>query len=314
MLLIAKMANFVDKAGDDAEAESIKSGTSNKSANVCSALGGAFTNCFEFLSGNSVPPVPKVIIPDPGFEGSFTFTLKKRNFISSDYEAYQGQEAVEEARWLFVNKSGSIFKREARIDIENYIRGGNPEKPKQGQLLFSAGFDDKPRFTQALRQGGPLPICLRQCLRQCLANCLNGPDRRVALRFHTSSRSCTGMQFASGLPMGFVSDGRMWDNDSHYLSHSSLGLGRSYAATLFLNWTMQTSAVLSTETRGAHPSLQAWGQPIRLNVYACGTAIARYYQDEEPVYKTDDSGESRRVGVRRIWRRNVNEFVDAIQV
>ena len=48
---------------------------------------------------------------------------------AKDYVAYQGEDTSDDTKkWQFVNKSGSMFGGDAIIDIENFVRGGNPDK------------------------------------------------------------------------------------------------------------------------------------------------------------------------------------------
>ena len=81
----------------------------------------------------STPTAPDVIIPDPGETEACVFTLKSMGMMSKDYVAYQGADTSDDTKkWQFVNKTGSIFGwGGAEIDIENFVRGGNPEKVSQ---------------------------------------------------------------------------------------------------------------------------------------------------------------------------------------
>lgn len=69
-----------------------------------------------------------------------------------------------------------------------------------------------------------------------------------------------------------------------------------------MNWTMNTSASLRTETR-AIP-----GTALTLGVYAAGTAICRYFEVETPIYREEGEGANKRrvqVGTRKHWLRHV---------
>lgn len=108
-----------------------------------------------------------------------------------------------------------------------------------------------------------------------------------------------------------------WGNDDYYLGRRAGGWGRHYPVTLVINWTMQSEAVLSTTMRSG------WGVPIELSVYACGTAVARYWEEDVPIYEQrpcgppDENGyqptESVQVGTRREWRHDTDEYVDYTQ-
>ena len=39
-----------------------------------------------------------------------------------------------------------MFSSDCRVDLENFVRGGNPEKTSQGQVTWSAQFDSSPDF------------------------------------------------------------------------------------------------------------------------------------------------------------------------
>ena len=96
---------------------------------------------------NSAPTAPENIIPDPGEAEPCTFSLKSAGMMSSDYIAYQGEETSDkEKKWFFVNKTGSMWGGDAVIEIENFVRGGNPEKPNQGEISYRCAFDSSPNF------------------------------------------------------------------------------------------------------------------------------------------------------------------------
>lgn len=95
----------------------------------------------------STPDAPENIIPDPGEQEACQFSLKSAGMLSSDYLAYRGDGTDDkEQRWFFVNKTGSMWSGDAIIEIENFVRGGNPEKPKQGEVSWVCNFDSTPHF------------------------------------------------------------------------------------------------------------------------------------------------------------------------
>jgi len=215
---------------------------------------------------------PAVIIPDPGEDESCVFTIKSRGWMSYEYEVFQGGLPVDEThKWFYITREGTFWGGTSSLNLENYQRGNNPEKPMQGQVLWSAAFTT-PIFQQALRKPG--------------ANAL-------------------GLGLAVGLMVGGMnrrpSDGRRWGDDGFYTRSLSGG-----GPTLFINWTMQTMADLSSSMRAG------WGFPVRLRVYACGTAVARYR--EERIERTHNEGDGKtRREVSYEWRHDTREYVDSIQ-
>ena len=109
----------------------------------------------------------------------------------------------------------------------------------------------------------------------------------------------------TNLFMGFMGDMRHWNDHGHYMNHGHWA-SRDYNQTLLINWCMETEAVLSTTSR---PGV---GHPLKLKVYACGTAIARYYQVHTPVYE-DRNGQQVKVGERWQWEHTAQEYVDVVQ-
>ena len=74
-----------------------------------------------------------------------------------------------------------------------------------------------------------------------------------------------------------------WGDDHYYMGRG--GWDRDYVCTLFINWTMRSGATLTSAMR------TGWGFPVQIGVYAQGTAVARYYEVDVPVY------DQRQVGV-----------------
>mmetsp|Transcript_7284 Transcript_7284/g.30213 ORF Transcript_7284/g.30213 Transcript_7284/m.30213 type:complete len:311 (-) Transcript_7284:51-983(-) len=94
----------------------------------------------------STPTAPDVILDDPGEGEPCTFTLASTGTFSSDFTAYKGETTDPEAKWYFVNKTSG--RSGARVDIETFRRGGDPEHPNRGEILWSATFDGTPPFSQ----------------------------------------------------------------------------------------------------------------------------------------------------------------------
>lgn len=110
-------------------------------------------------STDNTPAVPEVIIPDPEFGESCEFTINRCGWsgTSRDHQAYRTHDAPKEMnRWLFLNKSGSKWGGKCKITVENFVRE-DPEKPKQGQILWEAHFVDTPFFqVSASSHGKPV--------------------------------------------------------------------------------------------------------------------------------------------------------------
>ena len=84
---------------------------------------------------------PAVIIPDPGEDESCVFTIKSRGWMSYEYEVFQGGLPVDEThKWFYITREGTFWGGTSSLNLENYQRGDNPEKPLQGQVLWSAAF------------------------------------------------------------------------------------------------------------------------------------------------------------------------------
>ena len=97
----------------------------------------------------STPDAPEIIIPDPGDTECCTFSVESAGMMSNDSIIYRGQDVDDkEQRWFFMNKTGSIFSGSAVIELENFLRGGNPDKPNQGEVMWTANFDSSPQFAK----------------------------------------------------------------------------------------------------------------------------------------------------------------------
>jgi len=76
---------------------------------------------------------------------------------------------------------------------------------------------------------------------------------------------------------------------------------------LYINWTLNTHALLRTETR------MGYGCDLKLGVFASGTAVARYYEVEERHEERNDEGQVTRVWYTKRWEHDVREYVDMVQ-
>ena len=162
--------------------------------------------------------------------------------------------------------------------MENFVRGLVEDDPNKGQVMWRADFRDAPAFQQQLRSMG-------------------SPYAPMAF-------------LGWGMDMGYSNPycGN-FGNDSYYMSHGS-GWGRTmYAHTMFINWTMRNSAVI-TSPQGLR---KGFGVPIEIGVFAQGTAVAQYWLEMKPIYETDAEGNRRQVGTRQEWERHTQEFVDFVQ-
>ena len=148
------------------------------------------------------------------------------------------------------------------------MRGLVADDPNKGQVMWRADFRDCAVFQQQLRSMG-------------------SPCAPMAFQGWGETLSDSN-PFA-----GF------FGNDDHYLSHGSQGWGHSnYRYTMVINWTMRSSAVLTSSSR------KGFGVPIEIGVFAQGTAVAQYYRDQDD----DDS-----IGVLCPWNHDTHEFVDFCQ-
>jgi hypothetical protein len=102
-------------------------------------------------SSEVVPEPPAVLIPDPTVSDVILCTVKK--FQNLDFIAYRGTTTSPTSQWFFINVTGSLFGGDATIDLENFKRGGNPEYPKKGEILWKAQFDSKPSFSRIWKVG-----------------------------------------------------------------------------------------------------------------------------------------------------------------
>jgi len=184
-------------------------------------------------------------MPDPGETEACTFSLKKAGMMSKDYIAYKGEETENDAdKWFFVNKTGSMWGGDCVVDIENFLRGGNPEKPNQGQISWHAEFNSTPEFQKQHK-----------------------------------APSTDFTRFTSWFTNGRVDlDGEEPDDEVYFQSG---GWGMADGGNRrVMKWSLNTNASITP----AGPRGQQFGQDgFTLNVFARGTSIADYdrVEDEE---------------------------------
>ena len=236
-------------------------------------MGNSATGGFCCCGCDVTPDVPEEIIPDPENGMPCEFTIERCGWsgFSRDYQAFRGLGDPEESnRWLFLNKTGSTFGGDCTIALENFIRE-KEDKPKEGQILWEASFVDTPYFQQYIRN-----------------------PEQAGFEFMMNE------MFDNGFG-GFMGRGNCWHDDNHFNNQG--GWDRDYVCTLVINWTLNTHATLRSETR------PGYGCDLKLGVFACGTAVARYFEVEEPI--RDEEGNV--TGYRRRWEHHTQEFVDQVQ-
>jgi len=114
---------------------------------VCLPLPPKNMGCCE-----SIPDAPEEIIPDPGEVEQCTFSVASMGMMSNDYVVYKGSESGDKnLRWFFLNKTGSMWNSGATVELENFVRGENEDKPNQGQVLWTATFDQSPTFEKQFK-------------------------------------------------------------------------------------------------------------------------------------------------------------------
>ena len=102
--------------------------------------------------GGSVPTAPDVVIPDPKSSEAIACTL---HISDGNCVAYKGASPVVDAKkkWFLIYKTGSLWGGDCVVTLENFERGGNPEKPQEGKVKWTANFDGSPDFEQVWKTG-----------------------------------------------------------------------------------------------------------------------------------------------------------------
>ena len=192
----------------------------------------------------SAPTAPEVIIPDPGETEACTFSIKSAGMMSSDYLAYQGESTDDnEKKWQFINKSGSFWGGDAVIEIENFVRGGNEEKPDQGQISWRCAFNSTPSFEK-----------------------------------HFKAPSSGFSRFVAWFSNGSVDFDGEEPGDEVYFERGGWGMNDGGYRRV-MKWKLETSAsITAAGKRGA----QFGDEGFSLNVFARGTSIADYDRNDGP--------------------------------
>ena len=189
---------------------------------------------------------PDVILDDPGEMEPIKGSIKSKMMgMSEDYNA------VNEAGqpWFFINKTGSFFgSGNCIVELENFKTGSNPEKPKKGEVLWTAKFNQTPRFDQMIK-----------------------PKTGAYKRYAPAFQSLLAGDFQAAFRAAGSSG--MDQEDSAYFQR----MGRSFndgGPYRVIKWQLNTSAQIVPGTRG-----RAYGEH-RLDVWSSGTAICDYdYKD-----------------------------------
>ena len=187
---------------------------------------------------------PEVIIPDPDEKDACTFSLKSAGMMSKDYLAYQGESTDDkEKKWFFINKSGSLWGGDAKIDVENFVRGGNAEKPDQGEISWHCDFDSSPTFEKNYK-----------------------------------APSSDFSRFVAWFSNGAVDFDGEEPEDAVYFERGGWGMNDGGNRRV-MKWKLETAATITAVgTRGA----QFGTDGFALNVFARGTSICDYdWEDEE---------------------------------
>merc|ERR1719491_803215 len=236
--------------------------------------------CCSFCCGTRdvVPDAPDEIIPDPGENEQMTVTIKQAAMRSRDYIAYRGISA-------------------------HSPRSSTEERNERWLFLNKSGS----------KWGGDVTIEVENFVRgedpadEDKGMVLWRSDFRDDPQFQQQLRN-VNQSMATFAFTGFVD--AMFDrphfNDGYYVSHGS-GWDRDYRTTLYINWNMRSEASLTSKIR------RGFGFPVKLVVYAQGTAVARYFEVEEPIFEDRDGGERVQVSSRRSWERHEREYVDFVQ-
>ncbi len=186
----------------------------------------------------SAPAAPENIIPDPGPTEPCVFTLKSMGMMSSDYIAYQGEDTDDaEKRWQFVNKTGSLFGGDAVIAIENFVRGGNPDKPSEGEIGWTCKFNSTPKFQKQFK-----------------------------------SPSSDFSRFTSWMTGGLIDMDGEEPDDAIYFKRAGRDMNDGGNRRV-MKWKMDTSAQI---TPGPNRTQDAYSEGFSLDVFARGTSIADY--------------------------------------
>lgn len=175
------------------------------------------------LGGDLVPPPPLIIKPDPDVAAPIRAVTARLGFFGAsrdlgvwDANEPDGMDLPKEKIWLWFNKSntGGI----AKIDLENFIRGQDPNNMNKGQVLWYASFVDRLQYQTFQRFQG------------------NGRD-----------------QFK-----GFFDKGFKDFDDDHYVRHRSHNVqpGSTVKGNMITKWSMTSQASIKAGNTGRAAMLQ----------------------------------------------------------
>ena len=238
----------------------------------------------------------------PGAEEAQTYTIKREGMFSADYHCYKGNEASEDFRQLFINKTGGYPK--AMINIENFYRETNgqptdPDDSKRGQILWHTEFADTPRFDQHLTWG--------KGRHQRQLGFFDGDDSDDDDEYFCKTHS--------DFQRGYNQPG-----DVSFFKQRH-GNGRRFYNKFMCKWSTRTHANLNPGANAEGVQFRP-GCPLVLEVFAKGTAtrIVETWKEnvqhrEETVAATEDSPAQYREWTTREVRfsETDKEFVDWIE-
>ena len=196
-------------------------------------------------------------------------TIKQTAWLSRDYTVYsnpeqrtKGENCIRHNSWFFLNKSGDRGGKVC-VELENFVRGKDPNNAKRGQLLWRADFTERPHFWQNVREpgspAGDFPFALPHMIQWGGEADLGYTQRLVKSR-------------SRRYPYGYPRLKKTLICNFHMITHATLASDGSEIAC---------SGV---------PILprKAFGRDVCLRVQAFGTAVAKYYEVQQK--HKDDNG------------------------
>lgn len=215
-------------------------------------------------SMDSLPPIPKQIIPPPPSgapEVKFSVARLGR-FWGRDYGVWKTQQGDTDNLWFWINKSDGTIKGTGVIDAENFDRD---EKTKKGKVYWTAMINEQPKFNQFQRA----------------ANLPKGPTGMPIHRFQ-------GIH---------PTDGYASESDEHYVSqlpkketlmgkgpHTGQDVGEKVTPVgwpVISKWRLNTAALIKDGNLGRGMSLMIPpGETLLLEVFSKGSGATSWQQIE----------------------------------
>lgn len=229
--------------------------------------------------------LPFILVPPPEF---FVGVVRRIGVLwGRDYSVHAGnvypasKEQVRETMWLWFNASDDPVNRAIKIiDLENFVRGGDPSNKDKGVVLCRAMLLQRPPFEQFQRNAN------------------------------------SGFEAFVGF---FQPSNYTMQEDVYYLRHPShvnkIAYGpnrRQLAPEVITKWRLCTRAEL--RDGNANRNANAFrGQPVILEVFSTGT-VATTWQEVVNVVE-DRDGEGRVVGRHNEVAviKHETEFVDRVE-